>query len=64
MATFFDERANLFDKYSLKQIFIISDPRDAVVSMAYFIPNQPVHDLYKLFSVPCYDTLETDTDAN
>ncbi|MED1203464.1 sulfotransferase domain-containing protein [Heyndrickxia acidicola] len=47
---FSDEWTELLNKCSLKQIFLYRDPRDVVVSMAYFIPTLPEHDLYELFT--------------
>jgi hypothetical protein len=44
------EWEELLERCSLKQIFMIRDPRDVVVSMAYFIPKLPEHDLYELFT--------------
>lgn len=42
----------LFGQFNLKQLFVIRDPRDILVSMAYFIPKLTIHDLYNTFTAP------------
>jgi hypothetical protein len=39
-----------FKGLNLKQVFVMRDPRDIVVSYAYFIPTLPIHPLYATFT--------------
>ncbi len=43
------EWESFFNELKLKQIFVLRDPRDIVVSYAYFIPTLPIHPLYSTF---------------
>ncbi len=38
-----------FNKLNMKQIFVYRDPRDVIVSYAYFIPTLKIHPLYDTF---------------
>ncbi|WP_257349092.1 sulfotransferase domain-containing protein [Pseudalkalibacillus decolorationis] len=39
-----------FNDINMKQVFVIRDPRDIVVSYAHFIPTLPIHPLYATFT--------------
>ncbi|WP_349410291.1 sulfotransferase domain-containing protein [Pseudalkalibacillus sp. SCS-8] len=41
-----------FNELNMKQIFIFRDPRDVIVSYAYFIPKLEIHPLYPTFNQP------------
>ncbi|WLD94951.1 sulfotransferase domain-containing protein [Alkalihalobacillus sp. AL-G] len=41
---------HFFHDMNMKQIFVIRDPRDVVISYAYFIPKLPIHPLYTTFT--------------
>ncbi|MCA0987856.1 sulfotransferase domain-containing protein [Guptibacillus algicola] len=45
-----DEWDAFFSKLNMKKIFVMRDPRDVVVSYAYFIPTLPIHPLYETFT--------------
>ncbi|MDP4550832.1 sulfotransferase domain-containing protein [Alkalihalobacillus macyae] len=38
-----------FKKLNMKQVFVMRDPRDVIVSYAYFIPTLKIHPLYETF---------------
>ncbi len=44
------EWETFFNKRNMKQIFVYRDPRDVVVSYAYFIPTLKIHPLYDTFT--------------
>ena len=44
------EFSHILANYFFKTILMLRDPRDIVVSQAYFIPNKRDHHLYKYFS--------------
>lgn len=44
-----DDWEAFFAKLNMKKIFVMRDPRDVVVSYAYFIPTLPIHPLYETF---------------
>ncbi|WP_377889533.1 sulfotransferase domain-containing protein [Alkalihalobacillus sp. R86527] len=45
-----DDWDAFFTKLNMKKIFVMRDPRDVVVSYAYFIPTLPIHPLYETFT--------------
>ncbi|MCF6136888.1 sulfotransferase domain-containing protein [Pseudalkalibacillus berkeleyi] len=44
------EWEDFFKKLNMKQIFVLRDPRDVIVSYAYFIPTLKIHPLYTTFT--------------
>jgi Sulfotransferase domain len=46
---FSNEWSDYFKECNMKQIFVYRDPRDVVVSYAYFIPTLDIHPLYETF---------------
>ncbi|WP_283153374.1 sulfotransferase domain-containing protein [Guptibacillus hwajinpoensis] len=43
------EWETFFEDLKLKQIFVLRDPRDVLISYAHFIPKVPAHHLYETF---------------
>lgn len=46
---FFPERLKLFEMRDIKSVFVIRDPRDIVVSQAFYVPKNTKHYLHSVF---------------